>query len=133
VHRNKHKAVDTMRSGQYIRLSVPVFENYNSPMHFFHSRLPSTQSLQSALEPRSEWAKIHAAEFAQMGVNITTISDSRTCVIEFSALQSAVEAAMGQACIAIEWVGEGGGNQVCCHAPPRLSLRSKLITKSSST
>ena len=91
-------------------------------MHFFHSRLPSTQSLQSAHEPHSEWAKAHAAEFAQMGVNITTISDSRTCIINFFALQGAVGATMGQACIAIEWVGGGGGNQVRCPAHFRVSL-----------
>jgi hypothetical protein len=82
-------------------------------MHFFHPRYLSTQQLQSALEPRSEWAKAHAAEFAQMGKNITTISDLRTNIINFLALQRAVEAVMGQACIAIEWVCEGGGNQVC--------------------
>jgi hypothetical protein len=84
-------------------------------MHFFHPRFLSTELLQSALEPRSEWAKAHAAFFAQMGKNPTTISDSRTTVINFSALQRAVETAMGQVCIAIEWVSEGGGNQVCCH------------------
>ena len=71
-------------------------------MHFYHSRLSSTQSLQSALEPRSDCAKAHAAEFAQMGVNITTISDSSLSVINFFALQVVVEVAMGQACIAIE-------------------------------
>jgi hypothetical protein len=87
-------------------------------MHFFHSRFSPTEPLQSALEPRSEWAKAHAVEFAQMGKNITTISDSRTIVINFLALQSAVEAAMEQVCLAIEWVSEGGGNQVCCPFSP---------------
>jgi len=82
-------------------------------MHFFHPRSLSTQPLQSAFEPRSEWAKPHAAEFTQMSENLTTISDSRTSVINFLALQRIVEAAMGQVCIAIEWVAEGGGDQVC--------------------
>jgi hypothetical protein len=96
-------------------------------MHFFHSRPPPTLSLRSALEPRSEWAKAHAAEFAQMGVNLTTISDSRTAVINFFALQGAVEAAMGQACIAIEWVGEGGGNQVRCPVPVKSACDQTYI------
>jgi hypothetical protein len=92
-----------------------------STMHFFHPRSLSTQPLQSAAEPRSEWAKAHAIEFAQMGEKPTTISDSRTSVINFLALQRGVEAAMGQACIAIEWVAEGGGNQVC-HLSPKHQL-----------
>lgn len=71
------------------------------------------QSLQSALEPRSDWAKAHAAE----GCEYNHDFGFEACVINFFALQGVVEAAMGQACIAIEWVSEGGSNQVCCPAP----------------
>jgi hypothetical protein len=99
-------------------------------MHFFHPRSLSTQPLQSALEPRSEWAKAHAIEFAQMGEGLTTISDSRTIVINFL---RAVEAAMGQACITVEWVAEGGANQVCCPFSLRVSLRCKHKFESSCT
>jgi hypothetical protein len=81
-------------------------------MHFFHPRFPSTPLLQSALEPHSEWAKIHADEVSQWGKSLLTISDSRTSILDISALQNAIESAMGQTCISIEWVTEGGGNQV---------------------
>jgi hypothetical protein len=92
-------------------------------MHFFHPRFSSTQSLQSALEARSEWAKAHAAQVSTWPQEtLLTISDSRTSALDFSALQHAVEAAMGgQACVAIEWVAEGGANQV--RLPLMLSLR----------
>jgi hypothetical protein len=71
-------------------------------MHFFHPCLPSTQLLQSALEI-SQWHK-----------NLIIISDTRTSTLDFLALQYAMESAMRQACLSIEWVIEGGGNQVFC-------------------
>ena len=71
-------------------------------MHFFHPHFLSTQPLQSALKPHSEWVKVHAVEVTQWNTMLVTISDSRTSALNFLALQHAVEAAMGQACIAIE-------------------------------
>jgi hypothetical protein len=102
-------------------------------MHFFHSRLSSTQPLQSALEPCSEWAKAHAAQVSRWPKTLAAISDSRTSALDFSALQHAVEAAVGQACIAIEWVTEGGANQVCllpsaCDMNPDIRLKLYLVT-----
>ena len=83
-------------------------------MHFFHPRFSSAQALvQCALTPRSEWTKAHADEVSQWPKTLITISDSRTSTLDFLALKHAVEAAMGQTCSAIEWVSEGGGNQVC--------------------
>ena len=102
-------------------------------MHFFHPRFLPTQPLQSALEPRSEWAKAHAVEVAQWNTMLVTISDSRTSALNFLALQHAVEAAMGQACIEIEWVTEGGSNQVClspsaCNTNTDIRIKLYLIT-----
>jgi len=82
-------------------------------MHFFHPRFSSTQPLKPAPEPCSEWAKLHAVQVSQWPKTLVSISDSRSNAVDFLALQHAVEAAMGQACIAIEWVTEGGANQVC--------------------
>ena len=44
---------------------------------------------------------------------LIAISDPRTNSLNFLALKHATETAMGQACVAIEWVAEGGANQVC--------------------
>lgn len=80
-----------------------------SAMHFFHPHFLSTSTLQSALEPCSEWVKPHTAEVAQL----TAISDLRTSSLNFLALKHATEAAMEQSCITIKWVAKGGANQVC--------------------
>jgi len=47
-----------------------------------------------------------------MGSNLLNISDSRSKLINFDALRNGVERIMGQTCISIEWVNEGGGNQI---------------------
>jgi hypothetical protein len=79
-------------------------------MHLFHPRHPS---FTATLEPHSTWAKNHAAEVVMWPKTLRTISDSRTQVVSFEALQHVAEVAMGQDSIRIEWVAEGGTNQVC--------------------
>src|SRR6266481_3699149 len=91
-------------------------------MHLFHPRHPS---FHSTLEPRSTWAKTHAAQVSEWPATLTTISDSRTRVVGFEALQHATKVAMGQACTGIEWVAEGGVNQVCT---PYITLPCLTLT-----
>lgn len=81
-------------------------------MDFYHSRILSTEALQSTLKPHSEWVKAHAAQISAWPEKLAylTISDVRTSTLNFSALRHAVQTAMGQKCIRIEWVAEGGGN-----------------------
>jgi hypothetical protein len=81
-------------------------------MHVFHPRLQRFQFAQ----PKSAWAAKHRAEWIKMlpkGSIVLNISDSRSKLINFDALQNGVERMMGQTCISIEWVNEGGKNQVC--------------------
>jgi hypothetical protein len=79
-------------------------------MHVFHPRLQPFQFAQ----PKSEWAAKHVEwiKTFRLGSNILNISDSRSKLINFDALHNGVERMMGQTCISIEWVSEGGGNQV---------------------
>jgi hypothetical protein len=107
-------------------VSTSEFQPYNClTMHFFHPRFSSTQPLKSAPEPCSEWAKVHAVQVSQWPKTLVSISDSRSSAVDFLALQHAVEAAMGQACIAIEWVTEGGANQVCL-SPSALRYKTNI-------
>jgi hypothetical protein len=80
-------------------------------MHVFHPRLQPFQFAQ----PKSAWAAKHAEWIKALGSksNLLIISDSRSKLINFDALHNGVEKMMGQTCISIEWVNEGGGNQVC--------------------
>ena len=100
-------------------------------MDFYHPRFSSTGSLQSAPKPHSEWAKAHAAQISKWPEKAPylTISDSRTSTVNFSALQHAVQASMGQKCIRIEWVAEGGCNQIslaCLPCDTDLTTRIQL-------
>ena len=88
-------------------------------MFVFHSRL-----YPEITEPRSLLAKVQAAlinEYAE-GHNLIRISDSRSRLgsLNFVRLAEEVEKVMGEACDSIEWIAEGGGNQVC-------SLSSLLV------
>ena len=97
-----------------------------SDVDFYHPRLSSTKSLQLASQPHSEWAKAHAAFVSRFrdGSPYLTISDSRTSSLNFLALQHAIHTAMGQKCVRIEWVAEGGSNQVRL---PRLHSEGLLL------
>lgn len=99
-------------------------------MHFFHPRFSLAQApVQSVLTPRSEWTTAHASQVSQWPKTLVTISDSRTSTLDYLALKHAIEAAMGQTCDAIEWVSEGGCNQVCLTYPAcdmSTDIRTKL-------
>lgn len=77
-------------------------------MHVFHPRLQPFQ----LTRPKSDWAKKHDEWIKILGSNLLNISDSRSKLINFQSLQNDVERIMGQTCISIEWVNEGGCNQV---------------------
>lgn len=79
-------------------------------MFVFHSRL-----YPEITEPRSLLAKVQAAlinEYSE-GHNLIRISDPRSRSLNFVRLAEEVEKVMGEACDSIEWIAEGGGNQVC--------------------
>ncbi|KAI0311163.1 kinase-like domain-containing protein [Amylostereum chailletii] len=47
-----------------------------------------------------------------MNDDLKAISDSRTCLVNFEELRDAVENCMQEDCISVEWVAEGGANQI---------------------
>lgn len=82
-------------------------------MFLSHPRLSVVrEDAPQSSEPLSSWAKAHAAEVAQWPETMIRVSDSRTAMINFPALQQAIEQAMDQQCTTLEWVAEGGSNQV---------------------
>lgn len=91
-------------------------------MRLFHPRIrrglvypliPIPELWDISSEPQSEWAQAFASFIAlyREGHAIVVISDSRTQVINFDALKHNVEG-LGKVVVAMEWVAEGGSNQV---------------------
>lgn len=90
-------------------------------MRFFHPRIALIQPLipipdfwELSSEPQSEWAREFASFRAlyREGHSIIVTSDSRSRLINFAALKQSAEATLGKVVVAIDWVAEGGTNQV---------------------
>ena len=58
-----------------------------------------------------------------MGQNsrLESFEHFRSELINFHSLQNDIERKMGQACVSIEWVNEGGGNQVFANSLSNLT------------
>ncbi|KAI0308634.1 kinase-like domain-containing protein, partial [Amylostereum chailletii] len=83
--------------------------------YLFHFRLPGRQvyrGIEIINTPISPWATSHAETNKTMNDTVKAISDSRTRLVDFGALKNAVEEHMKEGCVSMEWVVEGGANQI---------------------
>ncbi|KAI0065704.1 hypothetical protein BV25DRAFT_1988809 [Artomyces pyxidatus] len=84
-------------------------------MKLFHGRLASPPTgVDLSLQPSSPWATRYASRLADWPKDFVfgRISDSRTKRVDFLCLQEAIERQLDTHCVGMEWVAEGGFNQI---------------------